>query len=121
MFDKSYLDDIHNQAENFVVVDVSDAAAQALALHGGFAYYDARSRQIWELAKQLRGPGKRRFERLLYERDAALRATLDPQQQTQLQQLQTLLDDPFYQGIFSLCASQGHQADRLSRGAPARP
>ncbi|MBO9767203.1 MULTISPECIES: hypothetical protein [Xanthomonas] len=102
VFDTSYLDDIHNQAENFVVVDVSDAAAQALARHGGFAYYDARNRQIWELAKHLRGPGKRRFERLLYERDAALRATLDPQQQTQLQQLQqlqTLLDDPFYQGF----------------------
>lgn len=86
-----------------MVVDVSDAAAQALAQHGGFAYYDARNRQIWELAKQLRGPGKRRFERLLYERDAALRATLDPQQQTQLRQLQTLLDDPFYQAFQSMC------------------
>ncbi|PPV08865.1 hypothetical protein XBLMG947_0470 [Xanthomonas bromi] len=99
VFDKAYLDDIHNQAENFVVVDVSDAAAQALAQHGGFAYYDARNRQIWELAKQLRGPGKRRFERLLYERDAGLRATLDPQQQARLQELQRLLDDPFYQGF----------------------
>ena len=57
VFDKAYLDDIHNQAENFVVVDVSDAAAQALARRGGFAYYDARNRQIWELAKELRGPG----------------------------------------------------------------
>lgn len=56
VFDKAYLDDIHNQAENFVVVDVSDAAAQALARRGGFAYYDARNRQIWELAKELRGP-----------------------------------------------------------------
>ncbi|MEE5089620.1 hypothetical protein V2H26_05970 [Xanthomonas euvesicatoria] len=107
VFDKSYLDDIHNQAENFVVVDVSDAAAQALAQHGGFAYYDARNRQIWELAKQLRGTGKRRFERLLYERDAALRATLDPHQQAQLQQLQTLLDDPFYQGFLVYVHSKG--------------
>ncbi len=99
VFDKAYLDDIHNQAENFVVVDVSDAAAQALAQHGGFAYYDTLNRQIWELSRQLHGPGKRRFERLLYERDAALRATLDPQQQARLQELQTLLDDPFYQGF----------------------
>lgn len=99
VFDKSYLDDIHNQAENFVVVDVSDAAAQALAQHGGFAHYDALNRQIWELAKDLRGRGKRRFERLLYERDAQLRATLDAQQHAQLQTLQALLDDPFYQGF----------------------
>ncbi|MCC8618574.1 hypothetical protein LN456_11910 [Xanthomonas vesicatoria] len=99
VFDKAYLDDIHNQAENFVVVDVSDAAAQALAQHGGFAHYDALNRQIWELSRQLRGPGKRRFERLLYERDAALRSTLDTQQQARLQELQRLLDDPFYQGF----------------------
>ncbi len=99
VFDKASLDDIHNQAENFVVVDVSDAAAQALAQHGGFAHYDALNRQIWELSRQLRGPGKRRFERLLYERDAALRATLDPQQQARLQEMQRLLDDPFYQGF----------------------
>ncbi len=99
VFDKSFLDDIHNQAENFVVVDVSDAAAQALAQHGGFAYYDALNRRIWELAKDLRRSGKRRFERLLYERDAQLRATLDPQHQARLQELQTLLDDPFYQGF----------------------
>ncbi|CAD0351079.1 hypothetical protein [Xanthomonas hortorum] len=99
VFDKSYLDDIHNQAENFVVVDVSDAAAQALAKHGGFAHYDALNRQIWGLAKDVRGSGKRRFERLLYERDAQLRGTLDAHQQAQLQALQTLLDDPFYQGF----------------------
>lgn len=80
-------------------MDVSDAAAQALAQHGGFVYYDARNRQIWELAKQLRGPGKRRFERLFDERDTVLRATLDPHQYRQLRQLQTLLDDPFYQGF----------------------
>ncbi len=99
VFDKAYLDDIHNQAENFVVVDVSDAAAQALARRGGFEYYDARNRQIWELAKELRGPGRRRFERLLYERDAALRASLDAHQQARLQELLALLDDPFYQGF----------------------
>ncbi|MCC8686167.1 hypothetical protein [Xanthomonas campestris] len=99
VFDKAYLDDIHNQAENFVVVDVSDAAAQALARRSGFAYYDARNRQIWELAKDLRGPGRRRFERLLYERDAELRASLDAHQQARLQELLALLDDPFYQGF----------------------
>lgn len=41
VFDKEYLDDINNQAENFVITDLSDAAAQALARHGGFAHYDA--------------------------------------------------------------------------------
>lgn len=36
---------------------------------------------------------------MLYERDASLRASLDPPQQVQLQELQRLLDDPFYQGF----------------------
>ncbi|WP_022971675.1 hypothetical protein [Xanthomonas maliensis] len=99
VFDAKYLDDIHNQAENFVVVDVSDAAARALAQHGGFAYYDQRNRQIWELARTLRGPGRRRFERLLYEHDAGLRASLEPAEQARLQALSSLLDDPFYTGF----------------------
>ncbi|MEG2981873.1 MAG: hypothetical protein RR831_20470, partial [Stenotrophomonas sp.] len=69
VFDKRYLDDINNQAENFVVVDVSDAAAEALRAHGGFAHYDTVNRQIWALAQRMPGPGPGRFERLLIERD----------------------------------------------------
>nr|WP_228885366.1 hypothetical protein [Stenotrophomonas rhizophila] len=99
VFDRSYLDDINNQAENFVVVDVSDAAARALRQHQGFAHYDARNRRIWSLARRMPGPGPRRFERLLVERDRALRAQVPAQQQPLLKELDQLLDDPFYQGF----------------------
>ncbi|WP_255421588.1 hypothetical protein [Xanthomonas sp. 3498] len=99
VFERRYLDDINNQAENFVVAAVSAEAAAALRAHGGFAYYDAQNRRIWELAKTLRGPGRERFERLLYARDLALRARLDPAQQVVLAQLDALLDDPFYRGF----------------------
>lgn len=96
VYDKRYLDDIHNQAENFIVVDVGVQAAAALAAHGGLAYYDALNRQIWALATQLPGHGRRRFERLLYARDARLRARLSPAQRPILERLDRLLDDPFY-------------------------
>ena len=99
VFDKTYLDDINNQAENFVIVDVSAAAAQALREHGGFAHYDRINRRIWELAAQLPGHSARRFERLLFERDAALRRALPAAQQPVLAELDALLDDPFYQGF----------------------
>ena len=99
VFDKKYLDDINNQAENFVITDLSDAAAQALARHGGFAHYDAVNRQVWELSQQMPGGGWRRFERLLYERDAALRAALPPEQQPVLARIDALLADPVYREL----------------------
>ncbi len=99
VFDKKYLDDINNQAENFVITDLSDDAAKALARHGGFAYYDAVSRQIWALSQQMPGNGWRRFERLLYERDATLRAALPPEQQPLLRRMDALLDDPVYREL----------------------
>lgn len=99
VFDKSYLDDINNQAENFVIVEVSDAAAHALRTHGGFAHYDHINRRIWELAQRMPGHGARRFERLLYERDPQLRQALPLDQQPLLAELDALLDDPFYQGF----------------------
>lgn len=99
VFDKTYLDDINNQAENFVVVDVSDAAAEALRAHGGFAHYDTINRQIWALAQRMPGPGPRRFERLLIERDPVWRQGLPPEQKPLLAELDALLDDPFYQGF----------------------
>ncbi len=37
VYDKGTLDDLSNQAENFVVVSVGEEAAQALAAHGGLA------------------------------------------------------------------------------------
>ncbi|MCF7750487.1 hypothetical protein KQ945_06995 [Bacillus subtilis subsp. subtilis] len=99
VFDKRYLDDINNQAENFVVVDVSDAAARALRAHAGFAHYDALNRRIWALARQMPGPGPRRFERLLVARDPVWRNALPPEQKPLLAELDALLDDPFYQGF----------------------
>ncbi|MNK28519.1 hypothetical protein D3C87_468950 [compost metagenome] len=99
VFDTTYLDDINNQAENFVVVDVSDAAARALRAHDGFAYYDALNRRIWSLARRMPGPGPRRFERLLVDRDPVWRKGLPAEQQPLLAELDALLDDPFYQGF----------------------
>ncbi|CBA15343.1 conserved hypothetical protein [Xanthomonas albilineans GPE PC73] len=99
VFEPRYLDDINNQAENFVVVAVSADAAQALRQHGGFAYYDRSNRRIWELAQALRGAGRARFERLLWTRDARLRGALSPPQRQVLAQLDALLDDPFYRGF----------------------
>lgn len=99
VFDRSHLDDINNQAENFVVVDVDAAAAQALAAHGGLAHYDAVNRQLWELAQDLRADGVRHFQRLLVEGDAGLRATLDPARHERLSRMEALLDDPFYRGF----------------------
>jgi hypothetical protein len=99
VFDRQYLDDINNQAENFVVVDVSDAAARALRAHDGFAHYDAINRQIWALAQRMPGPGPRRFERLLAERDPVWRNDLPSEQKPLLAELDALLDDPFYQGF----------------------
>ncbi len=99
VFDRQFLDDINNQAENFVVVEVSAAAGEAVRTLGGFAHYDRVNQRIWELANQIPGPGPRRFERLLFERDPALRASLPARQQPVLAELDALLDDPFYQGF----------------------
>ncbi|MFC6840854.1 hypothetical protein [Xanthomonas theicola] len=99
VFERRYLDDINNQAENFVVAAVSAEAAAALRQHGGFAYYDRSNRRIWELAQALRGPGRERFEELLFARDPMLRATLSPAQRSALAQIDALLDDPFYRGF----------------------
>ncbi|WP_411852711.1 hypothetical protein ACLB90_06575 [Stenotrophomonas sp. LGBM10] len=96
VFDRQYLDDINNQAENFVVVDVGEAAARALREHGGFAHYDAVNRRIWALATQLPGPGPRRFERLLVERDPIARREVPDDKRALLAELDALLDDPFY-------------------------
>lgn len=97
VFDKGTLDDLSNQAENFVVVEVGEGAAQALAEHGGLVWYDQRNRALWQLAQGIPRVGQRYFERLLYERDPALRAQLAPRYRDVVQQMDQLLDDPFYQ------------------------
>lgn len=99
VFDASFLDDIHNQAENFVVYDVSDAAARALREHGGFGHYNRINREIWELSVPLHLTAERIFERLLHERDDALLAAISPGKRETIARMRALLDDPFYRGF----------------------
>lgn len=97
VYDKGTLDDLSNQAENFVVVEVGEGAAQALALHRGLAWYDQRNVELWKLAQDIPRVGQRYFERLLFERDPDLRARLEPRYHDTLARMDQLLDDPFYQ------------------------
>jgi hypothetical protein len=100
VFDRSHLDDIHNQAENFVVYDVSAAAAAALRERNGFGWYNARNRELWELSRTLPpGRGGEYFKRLLQHRDPALRAALDERSRSTVERMDALLDDPFYRGF----------------------
>ncbi len=97
VFDRSTLDDINNQAENFVVYDVGTEAAAALRRRGGFAYYNQRSRVIWSLARTLPGRTSHRyFERLLVERDPRLRAALSTEGRATVDLLDAELADPFF-------------------------
>lgn len=107
VFDRRYLDDINNQAENFIITDLSAEAAQALARRGGLAWYDARNRQIWELARRLPPQGRRGFERLLYERDAALRQALPAAHRQTVARLDRLLSDPVYRQMMIYVHRQG--------------
>lgn len=97
VYDKGMLDDLSNQAENFVVVSVGEEAAQALAAHGGLAWYDQRNAELWALAQDIPRIGRRYFERLLFERDPDLRTRLEPRYHATLARMDRLLDDPFYQ------------------------
>ena len=100
VFDRRYLDDIHNQAENFVVYDVDDAAANALRAHGGLARYNAVNREVWELARTLPPVDARRyFERLLHDREPGLRTALDDTSRATVARIDALLADPFYRGF----------------------
>lgn len=109
VFDRGHLDDIHNQAQNFVVYDVSPEAATALRQHGGFAYYNARMRDAWRLSRTLPAAGRRPFQRLLSERDPALRSALSPAQRDTLAQIDAVLDDPFFRGFRVYVHRQGVQ------------
>ena len=90
------LDDLNNQAENFIVVDVGAGAAAALRDHGGFDWYDRRNRELWELSRQVPRRGVRFFERLLAEQDPALRASLTREEAAVVARMDAVLDDPFY-------------------------
>lgn len=96
-YGRETLDDLNNQAENFIVVDVGAAAADALRAQGGLTGYDQRNATIWALSRQIPRRGVRFFERLLSERDGALRASLTPAERQIVARMDALLDDPFYQ------------------------
>jgi hypothetical protein len=97
VFDRNTLDDINNQAQNFVVYDVGAAAAEALRSHDGFEHYNRINRSLWDLARTV-DPNAwgRGFERLLIDRDPALRAQLSPSARDTVARMDALLDDPFY-------------------------
>lgn len=96
-FARHALDDVNNQAQNFVVYDVSAAAAQALRARDGFAAYNAAARELWDLSRTFPEVKPRRFfERLLLEDDAALRDGLDAAAGRTLARMEALLDDPFF-------------------------
>lgn len=100
VFERSSLDDLNNQAQNFVVYDVSTQAAAALREHGGFEYYNDRNLAIWELSRTLRlRKSKGFFEQVLYERDPVARAALPAQARDAIARIDAMLDDPFYRGF----------------------
>lgn len=99
VFERSKLNDTSNQAENFVVYDVTPDAAAALKARGGFAYYNARNHEVWQLARTIAPHGSRWFERLLFERDPALRGRLAHVERDAASRIDAILDDPFYRGF----------------------
>ncbi|UNK50937.1 hypothetical protein MNR01_08035 [Lysobacter sp. S4-A87] len=108
VFDRSKLDDLNNQAENFVVYDVSEQAATALRAHGGLEFYNDRNREVWSLARSIQARKPRRFfERLLFERDPSLRAQQSAATLQTLARIDALLDDPFYRGFQVYVHRQG--------------
>jgi hypothetical protein len=53
LYDESHLDDKTNRNENFIVVDASEAAAQALVSRGGLLKYLDYLKTIWKLTSTL--------------------------------------------------------------------
>lgn len=99
VFARDTLDDINNQAENFVVYDVSAGAEAALRAGGGFADYNGLAEELWRLSLLLPRDGRRYFERLLVERDPGLRAALIGPQRATLARLDAIVADPFFSGF----------------------
>ena len=98
-FDRSFVDDSNNQAQNFVVHEVDASAAAALRERGGFDAYNVRNRELWELSRRLDLPGLRGFQRLFNEDVAAAHARLSPASRAVVAEMQALLADPFYAGF----------------------
>lgn len=97
---RRYLDDVNNQAQNFVVYDVDDAAAAALRAQGGFAHFNEKMRGAWEASRvfpQVRHP--HHFQRLLLEGDGSLREGLSEPERSALARIDALLGDAFFTGF----------------------
>ncbi len=107
VFDASHVDDVANQAENFVVADVDAAAADALAAHGGLRHYDALNRELWALSRQMPRQGYRFYERVLFERDDRPIARMPRLRKLQVARMRALFDDPFYRGFMVYVHPQG--------------
>ena len=99
VYPKSTLSDLNNQAENFVVYEVDADAAAALREHGGFEWYNERNLELWQLAQGIDRRGRRWFERLLFEHDAARRRWVAPDERAALARIDAILADPFYRGF----------------------
>ncbi len=61
-----FLDDLNNQAENFIIDNIGDNAVRALQSMGGIKGFDANLIKIWQLAEQIQseiGPAGRAYLR----------------------------------------------------------
>ncbi|MFY2763193.1 hypothetical protein [Arenimonas sp. MALMAid1274] len=94
------LDDINNQAQNFVVYDVDAAAAESLRRRGGFDYFNRRNERVWELSRQVsRDHINKPFQRLLLDDDARAWRQLNDDDVAIVREIRHLLDDPYYHGF----------------------
>ena len=106
---RNTLDDYNNQAQNFVVYEVSAEAAVALREHDGFDHYNRLNKRLWQLASQLALRPPQNFQRLLIDRDEHLRAKLRGDQRELLAELDAIFADPFYRGFQIYVHPQGIQ------------
>jgi hypothetical protein len=56
---EDFLDSPPNRNENFVVVSVSQAAAQSFSAHGGMSYFDGLSEQIWKISQNMNSESRK--------------------------------------------------------------
>lgn len=108
--DRATLTDISNQAENFVIYDVTSDAANALRNQQGFAYYNARNEELWQLAQNIRAGSGHKFQRLLIDKEPELRRDLNTTERTAVEAMDNILADPFYSGFMIYVHAQGVQA-----------
>lgn len=107
VFDATHLDAIHNQAENFVVYEVSAEAAAALREAGGFEPFNARAHELWDLARRLGLDRRISVEGLLTGRFRAWRARLGPERGRLVERMEAILAEPFFRGFRIYVHPQG--------------